>query len=30
MESGRIVLEGPSHELRSTDHVRRAYLGATL
>jgi branched-chain amino acid transport system ATP-binding protein len=29
MESGRITLEGPSEELRSSDHVRRAYLGAT-
>jgi branched-chain amino acid transport system ATP-binding protein len=28
MEWGRIVLEGPSAELRATDHVRRAYLGA--
>ncbi len=28
MESGRIVLEGPSEELRASDHVRRAYLGA--
>jgi branched-chain amino acid transport system ATP-binding protein len=30
MESGRIILEGPSNELRSSDHVRRAYLGAAL
>ena len=30
MESGRIVLEGPSEELRSSDHVRRAYLGAVV
>jgi branched-chain amino acid transport system ATP-binding protein len=29
MESGRITLEGPSEEVRSSDHVRRAYLGAT-
>jgi branched-chain amino acid transport system ATP-binding protein len=29
MEWGRITLEGPSEELRSSDHVRRAYLGAT-
>jgi branched-chain amino acid transport system ATP-binding protein len=29
MEWGRILLEGPSDELRSSDHVRRAYLGAT-
>jgi branched-chain amino acid transport system ATP-binding protein len=27
MESGRIALEGPSEELRTSDHVRRAYLG---
>jgi len=30
MESGRIALEGPSEELRSSDHVRRAYLGAVV
>jgi branched-chain amino acid transport system ATP-binding protein len=30
MESGRIILQGPSTELRSSDHVRRAYLGAAL
>jgi branched-chain amino acid transport system ATP-binding protein len=30
MEWGRITLEGPSEELRSSDHVRRAYLGATV
>jgi branched-chain amino acid transport system ATP-binding protein len=29
MESGRITLEGPSEELRLSDHVRRAYLGGT-
>ena len=29
MEWGRITLEGASEELRSSDHVRRAYLGAT-
>jgi branched-chain amino acid transport system ATP-binding protein len=29
MEWGRIVLEGPSDELRLSDHVRRAYLGAS-
>jgi len=29
MEWGRITLEGPSEELRSSDHVRRAYLGGT-
>jgi len=28
MESGRIVLEGPSEKLRADDHVRQAYLGA--
>ena len=27
MEAGRIVLEGPSEELRTSDHVRRVYLG---
>jgi branched-chain amino acid transport system ATP-binding protein len=27
MESGRIALAGPSAELRTSDHVRRAYLG---
>jgi len=27
METGRIVLEGLSEELRTSDHVRRAYLG---
>jgi branched-chain amino acid transport system ATP-binding protein len=30
MEWGRIMLEGPSEELRSSDHVRRAYLGAVV
>jgi branched-chain amino acid transport system ATP-binding protein len=29
MEWGKILLEGPSEELRASDHVRRAYLGAT-
>jgi branched-chain amino acid transport system ATP-binding protein len=29
MESGRIALEGPSDELRNSDHVRRAYLGVS-
>ena len=29
MESGRIALEGPSEELRASDHIRRAYLGVT-
>jgi len=28
MESGKIVLEGPSEKLRADDHVRQAYLGA--
>jgi branched-chain amino acid transport system ATP-binding protein len=28
MEAGRIVLAGPSEELRASDHVRRVYLGA--
>jgi len=28
MEWGRMVLEGPSEQLRSADSVRRAYLGA--
>jgi branched-chain amino acid transport system ATP-binding protein len=30
MEWGRITLEGSSDELRASDHVRRAYLGATV
>jgi len=29
MEWGRMLIEGPSEELRRSDHVRRAYLGAT-
>lgn len=29
MEWGRILIEGPSEALRQSDHVRRAYLGAT-
>jgi branched-chain amino acid transport system ATP-binding protein len=29
MEWGRVLIEGPSEVLRETDHVRRAYLGAT-
>ena len=29
METGRMALEGPSEKLRSNDHVRRAYLGAS-
>jgi branched-chain amino acid transport system ATP-binding protein len=28
MEWGRLLLEGTSEDLRSSDHVRRAYLGA--
>jgi branched-chain amino acid transport system ATP-binding protein len=30
MESGHIVLEGPSERLRADDHVRQAYLGCSL
>ena len=29
LETGRMVLEGPSSELRENEHVRRAYLGAS-
>lgn len=29
MEWGRVALEGSGDELRASDHVRRAYLGAT-
>ena len=29
MEWGRVALEGSSEVLRASDHVRRAYLGAT-
>lgn len=29
METGRVVLEGPSQELQTSDHVRRTYLGAS-
>jgi branched-chain amino acid transport system ATP-binding protein len=29
MEWGKMLLEGPSESLRESDHVRRAYLGAT-
>ncbi len=29
MESGRIRLEGPSGQLKASDHVRRTYLGAS-
>jgi branched-chain amino acid transport system ATP-binding protein len=28
LETGKIVLSGPSHDLLNNDHVRRAYLGA--
>ncbi len=28
MENGRIVLEGPSHQLMNDDRVRKAYIGA--
>ena len=28
LETGRIALEGPAHELHDNEHVRRAYLGA--
>jgi branched-chain amino acid transport system ATP-binding protein len=27
LEHGKIALEGPSHELRTNEHVRTAYLG---
>lgn len=27
LEHGRIVLEGPSHQLKTNEHVRKAYLG---
>ena len=27
LEHGKIVMEGPSHELRNDDHVKAAYLG---
>ena len=27
LETGRIALEGPAHELHDNEHVRRAYLG---
>jgi branched-chain amino acid transport system ATP-binding protein len=27
LETGEIVLEGPAHELREMDQVRKAYLG---
>jgi branched-chain amino acid transport system ATP-binding protein len=28
LETGRIALQGPAHELHDNEHVRRAYLGA--
>jgi branched-chain amino acid transport system ATP-binding protein len=28
LETGKIVLQGPAHELHDNEHVRRAYLGA--
>jgi branched-chain amino acid transport system ATP-binding protein len=28
LETGKIALEGPAHELHDNEHVRRAYLGA--
>jgi branched-chain amino acid transport system ATP-binding protein len=28
LENGRIVLEGPSHQLMNDDRVRKAYIGA--
>jgi branched-chain amino acid transport system ATP-binding protein len=30
METGRVVLEGLSEELRTSDHVRRAYFGVAV
>lgn len=27
LETGRITLQGPAHELHDNEHVRRAYLG---
>ena len=30
METGRVVLEGLSAELRTSDHVRRAYFGVAV
>ena len=29
MEQGRVVLEGPSAEVAASEHVQKAYLGAT-
>lgn len=28
LETGKVALEGPAHELHDNEHVRRAYLGA--
>jgi branched-chain amino acid transport system ATP-binding protein len=28
LETGRIALHGPSHELLQNEHIRKAYLGA--
>lgn len=30
METGRITLEGPSKMLFNNDHVRKAYMGASV
>jgi branched-chain amino acid transport system ATP-binding protein len=27
LEHGRIAMEGPSHEMKTNEHVRAAYLG---
>jgi branched-chain amino acid transport system ATP-binding protein len=27
LETGRVALQGPAHELHDNEHVRRAYLG---
>ena len=27
LEQGRVVLEGPSRELKQNEHVRKAYMG---
>jgi ABC-type lipopolysaccharide export system ATPase subunit len=29
METGRIVLQGESHELKANEQVRKTYLGET-
>jgi branched-chain amino acid transport system ATP-binding protein len=28
LETGKVALEGPAHELHDNEHVRQAYLGA--